>query len=330
MGVVLLGVLLVACRRRQSVPGAPFRLGYFPNLTHAQALVGVDSGAFQTALGATPLVARSFNAGPAAMEALLAGALDACYVGAAPALIANARAPGMLHIVSGSVSGGAGLFVRTARRPQDLLGKRVASPQLGNTQDVALRHWLRKMGLKASNTTGPRNAVWVTPLSNPDILSLFKRGDLEGAWVPEPWGARLVAEAHGRLMLDERQEWPSGQFPTTVLVVTEHALKTRRAEVQRLVDAHVALTDRARADPLAFSEAANRVLGKLTSHPLAPGVLAQATSRLSFQTDLLVPELKQVAEHAAELRYLPSAELGSLVDTSLLETRSALAPPDPP
>ena len=234
VAALALAAAALACSRVRD--DRPLRLGYFPNVTHGQALVGVDDGTIAKALGGR-LDARMFNAGPAAMEALLSGELDASYVGAGPAVIAHLRSRGEgLRVVAGAVSGGAVLVVRDAVRPEDLVGKRVGSPQLGNTQDVALRTWLRAHGL--SDRRGDRG-VEVTPLSNPDLLSMFARGDLAGAWVPEPWGARLVAEAHGRILLDERTLWEGGRFPTTVLVVSRRALERRRAEVAALLRAHV-------------------------------------------------------------------------------------------
>src|SRR5512133_2669010 len=189
--LLLLLFALGACSRGRDA-GRPFRLGYFPNVTHAQALVGDADGTFARALGGR-LETKRFNAGPSAMEALLAGDLDASYVGPGPAVIAFLRSKGQgLRVVAGAASGGAVLVVRDARSARDLAGKRVGSPQLGNTQDVALRTWLRKNGLL--DGAGLR-AVEVTPVGNPDILTLFARGDLAGAWVPEPWGARRVAEA---------------------------------------------------------------------------------------------------------------------------------------
>src|SRR5512133_962309 len=172
---IVCALALAACSRARTE--GPFRLGYFPNVTHAQALVGVDDGTFARALGGK-LETRMFNAGPAAMEALLAGDLDATYVGPGPAAIAFLRTQGQaLRVVAGAVSGGAVLVVKDARAPADLAGKRVASPQLGNTQDVALRTWLRKNRLAEG---AGLKAVEVTPLANPDILALFARGDVAG------------------------------------------------------------------------------------------------------------------------------------------------------
>ncbi len=310
----LAAALALACSRSRD--DGPLRLGYFPNVTHGQALVGVDDGTLANALGGK-LQTRMFNTGPAAMEALLAGELDASYVGAGPAVIAYLRSRGEgLRVVAGAVSGGAVLVVRDATRPEDLAGKRVGSPQLGNTQDVALRTWLRAHGL--SDKRGP-GGVEVTPLANPDLLSMFSRGDLAGAWVPEPWGARLVAEAGGRILVDERALWEGGRFPTTILVVSLRALERRRADVAALLRGHVALTRRWRDDPGAFARLVNEGYARRTGKPLPEAVLAAALSRLEPVDDPMGPQLARMAHDAQALGFAPPGDVSGMVDARLLQ-----------
>jgi sulfonate transport system substrate-binding protein len=293
----------------------PLRLGYFPNLTHGQAMVGVDDGSIAAALGGR-LDPRMFNAGPAAMEALLAGELDASYVGPGPAVIAYLRSRGEgLRVVAGAASGGAVLVVRDAAKPQDLAGKRVASPQLGNTQDVALRVWLKARGL--GDKGGP-GGVEVTPLANPDILTMFARGDLAGAWVPEPWGARLVADAKGKILVDERTLWPDGKFPTTLLVVSRRALERRASDVQALLRAHIALTRRWADDRRAFGRLVNDGYGKRTGKPLPDAILEDALSRIEPTSDPLAPQLHEMARHAQSLGFAPPGDVSGMVDARLL------------
>jgi NitT/TauT family transport system substrate-binding protein len=314
-GLLVLAAAVAAAGCSRVKDDRALRLGYFPNVTHAQAIVGVDDGSFASALGGR-VDARMFNAGPAAMEALLAGELDASYVGPGPAVIAHLRSKGEgLRVVAGAASGGASLVVRDAKEPADLAGKRVASPQLGNTQDVALRMWLRANGL--SDKPGPRG-VDVTPLSNPDILTMFARGDLAGAWVPEPWAARLVAEAGGRIMLDERTLWEGGKFPTTVLVVSKRALERRPNDVAALLRAHVDLTRRWERDPRAFAKLLGDGYGKRTGKPLPDAILADALSRLEATVDPLEAQLSQMARHAQALGFAPAGDASGMVDAKLL------------
>ncbi len=304
----------LACRGEQP-EGRPFRLGYFPNATHAQALVGVDDGTFERAFGHR-VEARMFNAGPAAMEALLSGELDASYVGPGPAIIAFLRTRGEeLRVVAGAVSGGAVLVVRDARGSADLAGKRVGSPQLGNTQDVALRTWLRANGLALDRRKG---GVEVTPLSSADILSMFSRGDLAGAWVPEPWGARLVAEGGGRILLDERKLWPGGKFPAALLVVSRRALERRRGDVEALVRAHVELTARWQRDRRGFERLANEAYGRRTGKPLPDAILKDAMSRLSPAKDPMRAQLEEIARRTQALGFAPAGDVSGMVDETLL------------
>lgn len=297
-------------------PNAPLRLGFFPNITHAQALVGHEEGAFAAEPGIGRLEVKQFNAGPAAMEALVAGSLDVSYVGSGPAINTYLKAGRELRIIAGAVNGGAVLVTRSAKSAAELKGKKLGSPQIGNTQDIALRHWLKQQGLKADSEPG--SDVQVVPLSNPDILGQYLQGAIEGAWVPEPWGARMVAEGGGQVLVDERDLWPQRRFPTTVLVTTKKVLEKRRPQIAALLRVHIRLTERWRADPEGFTTAVNAAFGKLTSKPLAPAILKDAFSRLEPSLDPEPAALAEAARHARELGYLPSDDISGLVDLSLL------------
>ncbi|ACL67457.1 ABC transporter, substrate-binding protein, aliphatic sulfonates family [Anaeromyxobacter dehalogenans 2CP-1] len=319
LGATLLAAPL-ACRRGGDAATRPLRVGHFPNLTHAQALVGFADGTFSRALGGR-VEAKQFNAGPGAIEALASGDLDAAYVGPGPATVAYLRTRGdLLRVVAGATSGGAVLVVRDARRAADLAGQRVASPQLGNTQDVALRTWLSAQGLRVGDGPGQ---VRVYPVANAEILGLFARGELAGAWVPEPWGARLVAEAGARILVDERTLWEGGRFPTAVLAVSRRALETRRADVLALVRAHLELTRRWERDREAFARAANAAFGALTGKPLPEPVLHDAFSRIDPASDPMAAQLALMAEQARALGFAPAGDVSGMVDGSLLQELSA-------
>jgi NitT/TauT family transport system substrate-binding protein len=309
-------VFLSALGCKRDAAGGPFRLGYFPNITHAQALVGATDGTFAKALGGR-FETRLFNAGPSAMEALVGGDLDASFVGPGPAVIAYLRTKGQaLTIVAGAMAGGALLVSRPEiASPKDLLGKRVACPQIGNTQDIALRAWLAKQGLPEGEGEGK---VRVTPLENPEILALYAKGDLAAAWVPEPWASRLLV-AGAKILVDERTLWEGGAFQTTVLVVSRRAIAERRPDVVALVRAHVALTERWRNDPDGFRKAANAELAKLAGKPLPDAIAAQAFSRVTPSVEPMSDALAQVARDAQALRYAPEGELSGIVDPSILE-----------
>lgn len=295
----------------------PLRVGFFPNITHAQALVGNAEGTFAQALGQVEM--KAFNAGPEAMQALLSGSVEASYVGMGPAINAYLKGGRELRVVAGAVEGGAVLVTRTARSPEELRGKTLASPQLGNSQDIALRTWLAGQGLQ------PGKDVRVVPMANPEILGLFQQGQLEGAWVPEPWGTRLILEGGGHLLVDERELWPQGRFSTTLLVTTERVLRERPEQVRKLLQAHVELTQQWQADPRAFRQRVAQAFQKLTRHELKPEVLEQAFTRLEPALEVQPQVLQEEARHAAALGYLPQAELQGMVDTSLLEQVRAQA-----
>lgn len=217
------------------------RLGYFPNITHAPALVGLQEDLFTEELEGTSFEAEAFNAGPAAVEALNAGALDATFIGPNPALHSYAQSSGeSLVVASGAATGGAQLIAREEiEEPEDLAGGDLATPQLGGTQDVAARAWLDDEGLS--------DDVAITPTDNPQVLRLFEQGEVDAAWVPEPWASRLVDEAGGEVLVDERDLWPDGEFPTTVLAVNREFAQDHPQTVQDLAaatDAAVSWLDR--------------------------------------------------------------------------------------
>jgi NitT/TauT family transport system substrate-binding protein len=249
--LLILGFLLVACSTTETAQPLTVRIAYFPNLTHAQAVIGFADGTFARALGdQAKLDAKVFNAGPSVIEALFAGQIDLAYIGPNPAINGYVKSKGeALRIIAGATSGGAVLVVRSdagINTIADFRGKKIASPQLGNTQDVALRAWLQKQGFKLKEQGGDTQVI---PVANPDILTLFRKKEIDAAWVPEPWGARLVREADGKIFLDERDLWPNGKFVTAHVIVSTKFLKAHSDLVKKFLAAHVELTQRINAIP---------------------------------------------------------------------------------
>lgn len=313
-------VAAAGCHKRAPAPPPSLRIGFFPNLTHAAALVGLARG--ELARGVAPLGVepKPFNAGPEAMEALFAGALDACYVGPAPAINGYLRSHGEgLVIVAGAAEDGAGLVVRKAvnvRAPADLHGKKLASPQLGNTQDIALRVYLRDNGLRTKERGGD---VQVLPLANADILSLMKQQQLDGAWVPEPWLSRLVDEADGTLFVDERERWPRKHFPTTVLVVTKKLLREQPDVVKRLVAAHVATVRWIAAHPDEARALVDDGLKKWAKKSLPPALLEKALARVTVSAELDEVALQKQIADGRSLGFLPDGDTSGLIDRRFLD-----------
>jgi len=294
-------------------PAEALTLGYFDNVTHAPALVGIHEGLFTQALGDTTLETQVFNAGPAAIEALSAGAIDAAYIGPSPAINSYLRSKGTsLVVVSGATAGGAALVVRDGiDTPTDLLGSTLATPQLGNTQDVALRCWLADQGF-VTNLDGTGD-VTISPSENSDTLSLFKKGAIDGAWVPEPWASRLVLEAGGHVLLNEAELWPSGEFPTTLLVVSKDFFDLHPETVVSLVEANVAAIEWMAAHPADVQSVINDVLLADTGKALAPEVLASALSNVIFTWNPIAGALQTSLNHAVALNVVRDGSLQGFV-----------------
>ena len=298
------------------------RVGAFPNITHAQAMVGKANGFFDKAMGPQVKVQwTSFNAGPAAIEALFAGAIDMTYVGPNPAINGYVRSNGeALRVVAGAASGGASLVVRNdagISKPQDFHGKRVASPQFGNTQDVALRNWLKKNGLKTNDKGGD---VQIVPMANPDQLTLFVKKDLDAAWAPEPWATRLIHEGNAKLLVDERTLWPNGQFVIGLLVVNTKFLNEHSDLVKNWIRANVDLTDWINKNPSEAKTLLNQQIQKETGKALAPVILDEAFSRLQVTYDPLRSALNTAAQQAFDDGFLgrQMPDLSRLYDLTLL------------
>jgi NitT/TauT family transport system substrate-binding protein len=327
-GLLTAGLLLAGCGGgagggAAADPPSTLRLGYLPNLTHAPAIAGVERGFLQSALGpATRLRTQIFNAGPAAVEALFGGAVDAAYVGPNPAINGFIRSHGAaLRIVSGATSGGAALVVqpgRGIRSAADLRRRRIATPQLGNTQDVALRSWLRRHGLATDPQGG--GEVRVVATDNPTTLQLFEQGQIDGAWVPEPWASRLVDEAHGTVLVDEASLWPpDGRFPTTELVAARGFLDSHPDTVRRLVAGNVAAIDWLNTHPAEARTAVNAALRQLTQSALSERVLADAWGHLGFSADPLAARLQREADAAGAAGLLATTDLHGIEDLRPLD-----------
>jgi NitT/TauT family transport system substrate-binding protein len=304
-------------------PPSTLRLGYLTNLTHAPALVGVTRGYFQSSLPAgTTLQTKTFSAGPAENEALLGGSLDAAFVGPSPAIKAFTSTHGGVVVVAGAASGGAGLVVSpdlaAGSFPQDLKGQTLASPQLGNTQDVALRSWLSQQGL-TSNVNGGGDVSIDTTSGNAVDLQRFVAHQIAGGWEPEPYESLFVVNGRGKLVVDEASLWPGGLFPTTLLVVTKALLTDHPDIVNDLLKGLVTTIDWIHQSPSDAASAANTALSSITgSKPLSATVLAMAWSHLTFSVDPLASALQAEADHAKQVGLLSSTTLPGILSAGPL------------
>ena len=219
------------------------------------------------------MTTQVFNAGPAAIEALSAGAIDATYIGPNPSINTFIQSGGeSAHIIAGAATGGAALVVRDGiDDPADLEGTTLASPQLGNTQDVSLRTWLADEGFETDTSGG--GDVSITPTENAQTLTLFQQGTIDGAWLPEPWVSRLIDEAGAHVLIDEAELWEDGEFPTTVLLVRAEFLEEHPDVVEDLLEGHVAAVQWIADNPDTAGDVINGAIEAETGKPLADAVI---------------------------------------------------------
>ena len=311
-------------------PAAELKLGYFGNVTHAPALVGVSQGFLAESLGSTALSTETFNAGPAAIEALNAGAIDAAYVGPNPAINSYAKSRGeSVRVIAGAAAGGAQLVVKPEiTSAADLRGKTLASPQLGGTQDVALRAWLADQGLLTSVDGG--GDVAVNPTENAQALKLFQDGKLDGAWLPEPWASRLVLQAGAKVLVDEKDLWDGaltgkpGEFPTTVLIVNQKFAADHPETVKALLAGHaksVAWLNEAPADQKAT--VINSALQEYAGAGLDDDVLARSLANITFTLDPLAGSYPKLLADGIEAGTTKEADINGLFDLRALNEVTA-------
>jgi NitT/TauT family transport system substrate-binding protein len=309
-GIILcfgITLLLAACGNASSSGGkTTVTLGYFPNLTHIVALVGLARGTFQHDLGSkVDLQTKVFNAGPNEIQALLAGDIDIGFVGPSPAINGYTQSGGQaLRIIGGASTGGVLFVVRPGahiRSPQDLANKKIADPQVGGTQDVALRSYLQQHGLK---TTDQGGNVQIVPTANSNILTLFKEGQIDGAWVPEPYATRLIVEDGGQVFLDERSLWPNGQFTTTLVVARTAFLNQHSDLVTKFLEAEVETVQYIQSNQQEALSLTNSQIKSLTGQAMPSKELTMAYSHMSVTYDPLTTTIAEQANRAYTLGFL--------------------------
>jgi NitT/TauT family transport system substrate-binding protein len=296
---------------------AELRIGYFANITHAPALVAVQEKLYEKYLPNTKVSYFVFPAGPAAVEAFKGGALDVSFIGPNPSINAFATTNGeLVRIVSGATSGGAAFVVQPGITADTLKGKNFATPQLGNTQDVALRSYLTSKGL----TFTPGGDVTITPTENATTLSLFQKGQIDGAWVPEPWASRLVIDGKGKVLVNEKDLWPGGNFVTTNVVATTKYLEKYPSAVKAVLAANLEAYELIKNDPAKAKELAQAEILKQTGKQLSAAVLDSAWSNLSFGYEPYASSLQKNADDAvaAGVLKLNSKGLNGIYDLTAL------------
>jgi len=333
LAVVVAGAVFAACGSDDSSSGSDtssttaaastepvtIRLGYFPNVTHAPALVGIEGGIFEDNFGDNvTLETTSFNAGPDVITAILSGALDASFIGPGPAISGYQQSNGeALRIVSGAASGGAYLVTKPEiTSADDLKGKTISTPQLGNTQDVALRAWLKDEGL-SSDTAGGGD-VSILPQENSLTLTTFQSGDIDGAWVPEPWATRLVEEGGGKILVDEADLWPDGKFVTTHVIVATGFLNDHPDVVKQLIEGNIASIDYIDTNTANAEALTATAIEDATGKPIAPELVTAAFKNLTFTVDPVPSSLIKDAQDAYDVGLIDSPDVKGIYDLKLL------------
>jgi len=281
------------------------RVGYFPNVTHAQGVIGKtltaqQKGWFEERLGPDIEIQwYAFNAGPSAMEAIFAGSIDLTYVGPNPSLNAYIRSKGEeIRVIAGAARGGAALLVRPGsgiEKPADFKGKKLATPQLGNTQDVAARVWLQKQGFKITQMGGE---VFVLPTANPDQLSLFQQGKIDAVWTVEPWVSRIEREAGGKIYLEQKDA------VTTILVSSVKALKSQPELVKKFTQAHRELTDWINTHPAEAQALVQRGLSDEVKREIKLELVVSSWQRLTFTSEITLSSIESLVADARQLGFI--------------------------
>ncbi|WP_436777488.1 ABC transporter substrate-binding protein [Yinghuangia sp. YIM S09857] len=302
----------------RKLSASELRLGFFANVTHATPLVGLKEGFYANELGGTKITPAVFNAGPAAIEALKGGSLDATYIGPNPSISGFTSSDGeLLRIVAGTTSGGASLVVKPGiNSAADLKGKKIASPQLGGTQDVAVRAWLAANGLKTDTKGG--GDVSIVPTDNAQTLALFKSGDLDGGWLPEPWATRLVQEAGGKVLVDERTLWPGGKFVTTNLIVRKDFLDKHPDVVEALVKGQLTTTDWINANTDKAKASVNAQLLEYAKKALPQPVIDAAWPNIEVTNDPLAASLLKLKDDGVKVGVTKDADIAGIYDLTIL------------
>ncbi|MBP2319709.1 NitT/TauT family transport system substrate-binding protein [Kibdelosporangium banguiense] len=290
---------------------AEVRLGYFPNVTHAPAIIGQKKEFYAKELGSTKLAVTNFNAGPEEVNALLGKSLDIGFIGSGPAINAFTKSEGEIQLISGAVSGGAQLVTKADITSVDqLAGKNIATPSLGNTQDVALKKLIHDKNIKD---------VKITNLDNPKTLDAFRKGELDGAWLPEPWSSRLVLDAGAKVLLDEKTLWPDGRFPTTVIIVRKQFLQQYPQTVQAILRGHVNAIEWAKSNEAEAKTVVNATLKELAGSSLSQPVLDSAFKAIELTTDPIASTFPQLAKDSVTAGIVKqTADLKGFADLSAL------------
>lgn len=316
--VLITSFFLVSCSNSNNCEKV--KIACFPNLTHSQALVGMAEGKFQKSLGENYQVEwKTFNAGPAEIEALFAGEVDIGYVGPVPAINGYIKSKGELQIIAGAADAGAILVSRKDLQIKDIKeldGKKIAVPQFGNTQDLVLRHVLNENGLKDLTKGG---TVQIIQVENPEIKTLLDRKDIDAALVPEPWGSRLVKEINANIVLDYDQVYSQGGYASAVVIARKEFINEHPDIVKKFIETHVQLTKYINDNKDTIKKVMNVQINHLTKTSIPDDVLNNSLKRIIITNNPERESIVNMANLSREVGYIKQLpNIDDLINLNIL------------
>jgi NitT/TauT family transport system substrate-binding protein len=306
IGVILISFGIISINSKETINENKIRVAFFPNVSHAVPIVGIEKEIFQKEIGNdTKIETKLFDSGPQVIESLFAGSIDIAYVGPGPAINGFLKSENHnVKILSGAASGGASLIIHPDSQiisPSDFVGKRIAAPQIGNTQDISLRHFLSENGLKPAEKGG---SVVILNLSTSDIFTLFAKGDIDAAWVPEPTATILVQELDGKRLFNEESLWPDGRFASVVLIAREEYVTQNYSIISKWLSGHRQAVDLINSDPKETRDIFIKFMKKETGKTLPNDLIDEAISNLEITSDPIANSIEVFAKRSDSLGYL--------------------------
>lgn len=324
LAVIIVIIILSANLSQDVTAQNKVRVAFFPNISHLVPIIGMENQVFSKNLEGTVIETRLFDSGPQVIESMFANSIDIAYVGPGPAINGFLQSKSHeIQIISGAASGGVSFIVNSKsqiKTAEDLDGKRIAAPLIGNTQDISLRAYLYENGLKPADKGG---SVYVFNLENPEIYPLFAKGDIDGAWVPEPWATRLVLELDGIRLFNEEDLWPQKQFASVVLIARSDYLKNHPEIVSKWLNAHTETVTWINENPDQSKIIFNKFLKNTLGKSLKDEIVNEAFSHIQITTDPNVDSINSFAEYAYSLGYLGRQDYnldGIFPNTELVES----------
>lgn len=318
--IIMISLLFISCSKKQETDNTKIRIGYFPNITHSQALLGKSEGKFEKAFDGHEVEWKMFNAGPSEMEAMLAGELDIAYIGPGPAINGYVKSKGDVQIIAGAANAGAILISRKDLKISDLKeleNKKIAVPQFGNTQDLTLRYILKQNGLKDTTKGG---SVEIRQVENPDLKVLLEKGDIDAALVPEPWGSTLVKDIGANVILDYNKLWREGNYSTAVVIARKDFINNHPDLVEKFLKTHVELTNILVQKDEQAKQTVNNQINELTKKTLAKDVFDDAYNRTTPTYDSAKDSILDFVDLSVEIGTLKEKpDTSKLFDLSILD-----------